>query len=225
VPLRPRDKVNQFHLDHYGMTWRDHLHTELTRRLGRSIRELQRLAAVLDVPAPWINLHRQGQVSLAALERIHALPAADQDDLMADLHQGVPVDVLVRDYGLQVDRKERRLRTTLAGILRDVKDGVECLQTRLAERPDVADVALKDLRPTVNNGTDIAAKDERTPAPIATPAEVAVDDLQQPDQNTDWVDTIDDALSGDLIIDNERSARMLDEWTRRMKREASRTRK
>jgi hypothetical protein len=217
--------VNQFYFDHYSMTWRDHLHKELTRRLGRSIRELQRLAAVLDVPAPWINLHRQGQVSLAVLERIHALPTADQDELMADLHQGVPVDELVRDYGLQVDRKERRLRTTLAGLLRNVKDGVECLQTRLAERPDVADVALKDLHPAVNNGTDVAAKDKSTSAPIATQAEVAADDLQQPDQNTDWVDLIDDANSSEFEIDNERSARMLDEWTRHMNREASRTRK
>ncbi len=68
VPLRASGKVNQFHFSHYGMSRRDFLHRELERRLGRSIRGLQRFDSILDVPPVWLQLHRAGRVPLQVLE-------------------------------------------------------------------------------------------------------------------------------------------------------------
>jgi len=48
VPLRPALEIKQAQRDLYGMTLRDHLHEDLSRRLGRSQRDLQRLASVLS---------------------------------------------------------------------------------------------------------------------------------------------------------------------------------
>ena len=154
VPLRPANPVNQFHLQNYGMTWRDKLHKELSRRVGRSIRELERLSLVLDAPALWLNLHRQGKVSLAVLERICALAPADQDELMADFGEGVPVDDLIRDYGLRVERPERRARNTLDGLIRNLRDVVDRIGLRRTETAKVAGISIEDLKESIRERAD-----------------------------------------------------------------------
>ncbi len=131
ISQRQSHNTDQWYHDQYGMSLREHCHKEFTRRLGRSIRELQRLASILDVPAEWLRLHRDGVVPLSVLERFLTLSSADQDDLMEDLRADVPVKELVYDYGLKPDRRERRLQNAMAGAIRKLRESADLLEARL----------------------------------------------------------------------------------------------
>jgi len=127
VPLRPALEIKQAQRDLYGMTLREHLHEDLSRRLGRSRRDLQRLASVLDAPRELQRLYRKGRVNLQVLERFLTLPAADQDDMMEALGNGESVKELIDDYGLKANRKQLRLESAMTAIARNLTDALNLL--------------------------------------------------------------------------------------------------
>ena len=110
---RQSRSLDQWFRTQFAMSQREYLHKQLTRRLGCSIRELQRLALILDAPSQLLRLHRDGKLTLSVLERFLPLTPADQEDLLNDLRRGESLEELIRDFGLKPDRKERRLRAAL----------------------------------------------------------------------------------------------------------------
>ena len=138
IKLRPTQAENHVHILEYGTTYREYLHRELTRRLKRSIRDLQRCAAVLEVPSVWLRQYREGRVNLQVLERIRALDPTDLDDLMDEVRNGVPLDELVRDFDLMHDRKQRRLKSSIAALNRILQDMIDLLRSPAgqSEAPD-----------------------------------------------------------------------------------------
>ena len=142
IKLRPTRAENQQHILEYGTTYREYLHRALSRRLNRSIRDLERCASVLDVPTVWLKQYRAGQVNLQALERIHALTPTDQDDLMDGVREGVPLNELIRDFDLMPDRKQRRLKSSIAALNRNLQDTMNLLQ---AQKPGQSVAPHDDL--------------------------------------------------------------------------------
>ena len=150
IKLRPTRAENHQHILEYGTTYREYLHRALSRRLDRSIRDLERCASVLDVPTVWLKQYRAGQVNLQALERIHALTPTDQDDLMDEVRNGVPLDELVRDFDLMHDRKQRRLKSSIAALNRNLQDTMNLLQAQkpgqsVAPHDDLVRIALETI--------------------------------------------------------------------------------
>ena len=156
IRLRPTQAQNHQHILEYGTTYRKYLHRALSRRLDRSIRDLERCASVLDVPTVWLKQYRAGQVNLQALERIHALTPTDQDDLTDGVREGVPLNELIRDFDLMPDRKQRRLKSSIAALNRNLQDTMNLLRSQKAAQSEAPDA---DLLRTVSETIGRANRD------------------------------------------------------------------